>query len=166
MVSPGVHYRISAIEIPSAGQLDGESGNEDRGPVDDTSYYLNTDLDLTSVEDLSALATAFEMNGMIALHLACGEDGRWSAIFETGKQHTEPETNIAAMLIVVEALPESLRAIWSACTQREFNIGYDSVSKQGIFQQGLSSHLLGRMVAVKACLRVTLYPPATEQSTQ
>lgn len=132
--------------------------------MDDTSCYLNTDLDLTSVEDLSALAAAFEAKGMITLYLACGEDGHWHAIFETDKQHTEPETNIAAMLTIVEALPETLRVVWSACIQREFNIGYNSVSKRGPFQQGLSSHILGRMTAVEASLLITLYARPFAQS--
>jgi hypothetical protein len=32
------------------------------------------------------------------------DDGRWHARFETREQHTEPESNIAAMLAVVDVV--------------------------------------------------------------
>jgi hypothetical protein len=32
-------------------------------------HYLNTDLDVTSADDLTALAAAFETKGMYALHV-------------------------------------------------------------------------------------------------
>ena len=97
--------------------------------MDDTSGYLNTDLESTAVEDLTALVEAFAGQDMLALQVACREDGRWYATFETSEQHEEPQTSIAAMLAVIEALPEPLQAVWSACTQREFNIGYACVSQ-------------------------------------
>jgi hypothetical protein len=120
--------------------------------------YLNTDLDLTSADDLTALAAAFEAAGVFPLHLTRREDGLWYACFETDEQHTEPEPNIAAMLAVVESLAPPLRPVWAACSRREFNIGYDCGLEPWAFNQGLSAELLGRMAAAGASLRVTLYP--------
>jgi hypothetical protein len=133
--------------------------------VDDTICYLNTDLDLTSVEDLSLLGSAFRARGVSPLHLTCGEDGLWYATFEVYCQH-EPESAISAMLAVVESLDDPMRAVWSRCTRREFNIGYDCGSKPWAFNQGLSSQLLARVAAAGASLRITLYPPARDKSAE
>jgi hypothetical protein len=127
--------------------------------VGETIRYLNTDLDLTSAGDLTALAAAFEARGMLPLHVTRGEDGLWYATFETGEQHEEPEPNIAALIAVVESLAEPQRAVWAGCARREFNIGYDCGGAPRAFDQGLSSELLGRVAAAGASLRITLYPP-------
>ncbi len=132
--------------------------------MDDTICYLNTDLDLTSPVDLTSLVTALEATGLLPLHSARREDGLWYATCETGEQFGEPEANIAAMLAVIEALPEGPRATWSACTRRELNVGFDCGAKPWAFNQTLSSELLGRIAAVGASLRITIYPPRPEHS--
>ena len=132
--------------------------------MEHTIGYLNSDLDLTSGDDLTALAAAFEAAGLFPLHVTLREDGLWYATFETEVQHTQPDSNIAAMLTVIEGLPEPLRTVWAGCTLREFNIGYDCGFKPWAFNQGLTSQLLGRMAAAGASLRITLYPPASEKT--
>jgi hypothetical protein len=72
--------------------------------------------------------------------------------------HTEPEPNIATVLAAVESLAPPLRAVWSGCSLREFNIGYDCGREPWAFNQGLSAEVLGRIAAVGASLRWTLYP--------
>lgn len=120
--------------------------------------YLNTDLDLISAGDVTALAVAFEAAGVRPLHVTQGEDGLWYACFETYEQHTQPEPNIAAMLAVVESLTPTLSSVWAGCSRREFNIGYDCGLAPWSFNQGLSTELLGRIAAAGASLRFTLYP--------
>ena len=120
--------------------------------------YRNTDLDLISTDDLTALVGAFDANGVSPLHVTHGDDGRWYATFETTLQHTEPEPNIAAMLDVIESLSETLRPTWDRCTLREFDIGYDCGAEPWGFNQGLSVTLLNRLVQAGASLRITLYP--------
>ncbi|HEV3079026.1 MAG TPA: hypothetical protein VGY66_04580 [Gemmataceae bacterium] len=126
--------------------------------VDGTICYLNTDLDLSSSDDLTALAAVFESRGVFPLHVARGDDGLWYATFEVLDQHTEPEPNIAVMVAVVESFGEPHRSVWLGCTLREFNIGYDCGAEPWAFNQGLSCGLLGRMAAIGASLRFTLYP--------
>lgn len=120
--------------------------------------YLNTDLDVTSASDLTSLAATFEAGGVSPLHVTRGDDGLWRAVFETDNQYTDPETTISEMLAVVESLCPSRQSIWSGCSQREFNVGYDCGTEPWAFNQGLSTELLGRMAAVGASLRITLYP--------
>jgi hypothetical protein len=135
----------------------------ENGVMDNTICYLNTDLVLTSPNDLTELATIFESQGIVPLHVTRGDDGLWYATFETyadetHAQHTEPEPNIAVMVAVVESLGEAHRSVWQGCTRREFNIGYDCGAEPWAFNQGLSCALLGRIAAVGASLRFTLYP--------
>lgn len=126
--------------------------------MDGTISYLNTDLDLISSDELTALVGVFESRGVFPLHVMYRDDGLWYATFETQDEHTEPEPNIAAMVVVVESLAEPHRSMWLGCTRREFNIGYDCGAEPWAFNQELSSGLLGRIAGVGASLRVTLYP--------
>lgn len=126
--------------------------------MDRTICYLNTDLELISPVDLTALARVLKSHGISPLHVTLCDDDCWHAIFETADQHAEPETNIVAMVAAVESLVPRHQSIWHRCTQREFNIGYDCGDKPWAFNQGLSKELLGRIAALSASLRWTLYP--------
>ena len=133
--------------------------------MEHTICYLNTDLVLTSANDLMALTAAFNASGMFTLRCDCHDDGIWYASFETDDlcNRHQPEQDIVAMLAVVESLDEPLRAVWSGCTLREFDIGYDCGNKPWAFNQGLTSVLLGRIAAAGASLRITLYPLTREK---
>lgn len=139
--------------------------------MDNTICYLNTDLDLNSEEDLTALAEAFQAAEVFALHVTRLDNGHWYATFETDQQHNEPETNIAAILSVVESFPPPLRAAWDRCTRREFNVGYDCGVNPWAFNQALSTSVLKRLAVAGGSLRITLYPdrqpsaPATPLTT-
>lgn len=133
--------------------------------MDNTICYLNTDLDLTSSEDLTTLVALFGSRGVFPVHVTQGKDGPWYATFETEYQHPEPEPNIAAMIAVVESPGEPHLSLWLGCTRREFNIGYDCGAEPWAFNQSLSCELLGRMAATGTSLRFTLYPEC-HQGTQ
>lgn len=120
--------------------------------------YLNTDLDVSSATDLNALAVALESKGVLPLHVTRHHSGLWTAPFETGDDHQEPEANILVMLDAIESLTVPNRSAWQNCTRREFNIGYDCGDEPWAFNQGLSRELLGRIAAVGTSLRWTIYP--------
>lgn len=130
--------------------------------MDNTICYLNTDLDLVCSEDLTDIANAFDVAGAYPLHVTKGDDGTWSATFETHEHHDEPDPTIAQMLAIVESLVEPLRSVWWRCTVREFNVGYDCGAEPWAFNQALSPDVLGRMAAVGTSLRITLYPDREE----
>jgi len=134
--------------------------------LDGVITYLNTDLDLTSAQDLTTLARAFESRGVFALHVTRCDNGLWRATFETDDDHSEPESNIAAILAVSESLSKELRLIWDSCTQKEFNVGYDCGSSPWAFNEGLSANLVGRMVAAGVSFRVTLYPDRAQDAAK
>lgn len=122
--------------------------------------YCNTDLELMSSHDLTALAAALTLRGVEPLHgVSRIDDTSWQTWFETMPTfHTEPEPNIAAMLDAVESLPPELRADWDGCTTRIFNLGYDCGDEPWAFNQSLSAGLLARIAAAGASLTITLYP--------
>jgi hypothetical protein len=82
----------------------------------------------------------------------------WYATFETDEHFDEPEPNIAAIVSVFESLAAPLRFTWDNCGLRKVNLGYDCGDEPWAFNQGLSAELLGRIAAVGAPLRLTLYP--------
>ena len=120
--------------------------------------YLNTDLDLVSTADLTALAADLEARGLDSLHVDRQEDSQWIAIFESSAGYDQPETTILMLLDVIESLDEPSRRAWWECTKREFNIGYDCGSEPWAFNQALSNQTLLRMANAGAGLRITLYP--------
>lgn len=126
--------------------------------MNNTIEYLNTDLKLISADNLSGLAEAFKAAGVPPMYVTHEADGLWYAFFETHEPFEELGPNIAAMVEVVESWTGPLRSVWDGCTLREFNVGYDCGAKPWAFNQGVPAELLGRMAAVGASLRITLYP--------
>lgn len=121
--------------------------------------YLNTDLDLSAEFDLDPLAAALESLRVFPLHVTQGEDGAWYSTFELLGQEADPETTIVKLLDAIEALDETAQDLWSKCSFREFNIGYEGGQEPGVFSTGLDSDLLARIALLGASLRVTVYPP-------
>ena len=118
--------------------------------------YLTTDLDLQATLDLAPLADAMPQEGLFAFH--GGTDGSWYARFGATSGFHEPNQDIDAMLTAIEALDEPSRNLWSACTSRKFNIGYDCGDTPWGFHQELLPPTLARMAAVGASLVITIYP--------
>jgi len=120
--------------------------------------YLNTDLDLISSRDLTDLAAALDAGGVFPLHVTRDGDGFWHARFETADQYPDPAASIAALVAAAESLSETHRAIWSGCSMRELNIGYDCEAEAAVLNNSLSPELLRRVAAVGASLAITVYP--------
>ena len=99
-----------------------------------------------------------------ALHVSQSDDGRWHAGLETDEQFNHPEPNIVALVMAIEALDPHFRALWSACTSREFNIGYECGDAPWAFNHELTAATLARVAALGVSLRITLYPPDTATS--
>jgi hypothetical protein len=127
-------------------------------------HYLNTDLDLVAEHNLAALAAALDLCGVFPLHVDQRDDTMWYATLETEEQFTQPEPNITALLSAIESLDGQARELWSACTSREFNIGYDCGDEPWAFNHQLTPATLARIAALGVSLRITLYPTATATS--
>ncbi|GAB2600301.1 hypothetical protein [Spirosoma areae] len=120
--------------------------------------YLNTDLILLAPYDLAPLAEALMSHGvLVSLYVGPGQNGLWSATFETTGSCSEPDLNIGVMLMAIDALDEPSRKLWAACTSREFDIGYECGDEPRVFSQHLSTAILARIAAVGARVVITLY---------
>jgi hypothetical protein len=129
--------------------------------------YLNTDLELRAPCDLSPLAEALTQDGLlIALHVLTRPDGSGSARFETTTGFQELDVNLAAMLTVIEALPEPTRRLWSDCTERVFDIGYEIGTEGGPFSQQLRAITIERIAAARVSIMLTIYRPTAEDNSQ
>ncbi len=118
--------------------------------------YLNTDLDLVCDIDPSKLASEFEARDLVAL-VTLGDDGNFYVLCED-YNGAEPESNIRRLLEAVDALSEESRKLWTRCSKREFNIGYECGDEPWSFNQGIANDVLRRMGECNASFRITLYP--------
>jgi hypothetical protein len=118
--------------------------------------YLNTDLDLVCDVDPATLVTELEAVDL-AVHVTPGEDGLFYVLCEDSND-TEPEPNIVRLLDAIEALSGPAGELWTRCSKREFNVGYDCGDEPWSFNQGISNDVLKRMAGCGASFRVTLYP--------
>jgi len=121
-----------------------------------TIKYLNTDLDLVCDVDLSMLASELEERGLFA-HITSGDDGRFHLMCEDFND-TEPEPNIKRLLDAIDSLSDDSQKLWSRCSKREFNVGYDCGDEPWSFNQGIPNDVLRRMADCGASFRITLYP--------
>jgi len=136
-----------------------KAGSRRRALDDVKIRYLNTDLDLRSAKDLTALSDFFKSHGAYCLHVTHGEDDLYYATLEADTTCREPEQSISALMSIVESLKGSEKLLWRSCTLREFNIGYDCGSEPWAFNHAISNPLLHRLATAGAALRLTLYPP-------
>jgi hypothetical protein len=120
--------------------------------------YCNTDLDLYSPNELTALAAALERRGLALMRPVMRITEGWFCGFSWGGECFDaPEQSISAMLAAIEALDPPLRSAWAGCSLRVFDIGYDCGKEPFAFRQELSAGILVRLTAVGATLRITLY---------
>jgi hypothetical protein len=128
-------------------------------------HYLNTDLELFGEQSLAPLAERLASGGIFSLHDDERAANGWCVTLETEEQFTEPESNIAAILSVVENFDVHSRQLWAACMSRELNIGYDCGDEPWAFNHAISATTVRRMAALGISLRITLYPADAETST-
>ncbi|RLS56309.1 MAG: hypothetical protein DWH91_06930 [Planctomycetota bacterium] len=123
-----------------------------------TSFIL-TELVLHSAGDLTSLAAVLEAQGLMATHRPLPMDEpMW--IFQgicSGEEFDGPETEIAAMLAVVESLDPHTRALWDGCSRRVFDFAYDCGVKPVTVRHDLSAGTMARLAAAGGSLRITLY---------
>ncbi len=124
--------------------------------------YANTDLELESPVDIRPLTAELEARNMMTINDPRLDGKVWRVRLITVGSSNNPEESISAMVASIESIPKSMKANWSKCTVREFDIGYHVGTKPWAFNQAVSHELLARMVALGGSLRITIYPPPTK----
>jgi hypothetical protein len=124
--------------------------------------YLNTDLDLVCERNLMPLTTALNARGVYPLSVQQGGCDLWYSTLEVNSdvdapELLEPESTILVMLDAIEAIDGEAKRLWSECSKREFNIGYDCGDEPRALCNGLTNSTLSRIASLGASLGITLY---------
>lgn len=120
-------------------------------------HYLNTDLDLLSAKELSPLVQAFAGE---AFCLYCGEEGsrHFRATFEMNGLVNSPDIIMQHFCFLAESLEGEARALWDGSFKKVFDIGYEGGVDHASYTDEIRVDTLKRVVALGACIRITVYP--------
>ncbi len=118
--------------------------------------YLNTDLELESENDVTAIVEAFGED-VIVLHHGMAR-ALHHAAFGIAGSHAGPDEDIRYFCTRVEALPPEARTVWNGCCTRVFDIGYKSGNGSPAYRSELRSGTVRAVSAIGASIVVTVYP--------
>lgn len=127
------------------------------------SRYLNTDLDIESVEDLSPLIKILKRKCDL-LHGGKDDAGLWRVTIEArnsgfvGGEGHDQVADINEILKVIESLSDEIQKLLLGAQKFEFNIGWQSSEKRPVGAFSLPTELLGRVAGIGATIAVTIYP--------
>jgi hypothetical protein len=126
-----------------------------RRAAEETTRFLNVDLDIWSQTSLDSLVKAFGKNVIV---LFAGKEGRrYGAHLELSMQSDNADQLLRRFVMLVDRLPRSARRLWSQARIREFNVGIQAASKPHSFVLGLQPDTLAAAARVNARIGVTVY---------
>lgn len=126
--------------------------------------YLNTDLDIESLDDLSPIVQQFGQD-VFVLYRDEAEGHRFAS-FEVAEDQPDADAAISQFCTLIEAFPARERSVWNSCLKRVFDIGYESGTESGRFRSEISAATVSRAAALGASIMVTIYfhPDSNEAS--
>ncbi|MEM7016599.1 MAG: hypothetical protein AAF512_04560 [Pseudomonadota bacterium] len=123
--------------------------------------FINVDLELEGHESLQPIAEHF---GESVSVLGCGAwGGYFQAAFEIAGGASDPDSIINIFCTLINALGPREMKLWKNTFRREFNIGYESGLEPRSYESIIRSDTVSRINAVGASIRITIYPPNSEQ---
>ncbi len=123
---------------------------------EDTTIFLNVDLDIFSKSRLDQLVAAF--GEKIDLHYVGRDRSRYSAHFAlSGILSNSADSTIKALVNLVEKLPSPARKLWNDAQVKNFNIGIQGGIKPRFTEFPLHSDTLRAVVKLGARVVITVY---------
>ena len=121
--------------------------------------FINIDMELESTSDLNELAEHWKGKVFI-LNAGPTESGFRLALEPLihGGLSRDPAECADYLLGLVAALPPKLINIWSTCTSRVFDFGFDGGLESSPIHTTMDSKLLFRLAQLKIDFRITVYP--------
>lgn len=121
--------------------------------------FLNLDLELESDRELPVLEKELGRGSHI-LYSGPVPGGYRLALepLVDGKLNADADACTEHFLSMLEALPDSGRAEFSACRSRVFDYGFDGGLEANPIRTDLSSGHVGRIAALGLTVRITTYP--------
>jgi hypothetical protein len=121
----------------------------------ETTTFLNVDLDISSSENLTALAAALEPR-LTALHVG-RVSRKYLARFELRGQPRNPNAAIRALVSALEELKPRHRAIWKRASVLEFNIGFQAAHDAQPQEFRLDPEIVAMVARLKGKIVITIY---------
>ena len=128
-------------------------------------HYINTDMEIESLEDLSPIVEYFADDVFVLYHGEAMGHRRASfevssIVSEVGGLVPDADATINHFCMFAESLPDRERAIWDRCSKKFFDIGYEGGTHSEVFRSELRSGTIKRVAALGASIVVTIYPPS------
>jgi hypothetical protein len=124
---------------------------------DNTTRFLNVDLEILAKFDLQPLAAA--LGPRVNVLYAGRERGLYSTHLELNVQAKTADAVIRGFIVLIRGLPQSKRKLWDAAAVRDFNIGVQSAAKDKPYELELAAPTIKAVSALNARLVVTVYAP-------
>jgi hypothetical protein len=119
-------------------------------------HFLNVDLDIYSKHDLQPLVKRL---GRKVIALYVGRDrGEYCARLELADVSKTVDSTIWAICGLIEALPESARALWNAATIRSFSIGIQAGTHPSPRDFTIRPRTVNAVSKLGAQIVLTIYP--------
>jgi hypothetical protein len=125
--------------------------------ADNTTRFLNVDLDLYAKFDLKPLVDALGLK-VIVLYVG-RERGLHSARLELNRQPTTADAAIRGLTLLIHGLPRAKRKLWDTATTRDFNIGVQSAADAKLSEIKLAVQTLKAASLLNARVVFTGYAP-------
>ena len=127
----------------------------DRVTLQDTTSFLNVDLDIWSRTSLHPLVNAF---GKRVIVLSVGKEGRrYGAHLELSAGTNDPDRLLRRFVKQVQQLPRSAKVLWNGARVREFNVGVQAGRQPHAFELRLEPETVRAVASVKAQIGFTVY---------
>jgi len=121
---------------------------------EETTNFLNVDLDIFSKSRLEPLVAAF--GDKLWVHYVGREGSRYSAHLECGFPR-DPNAGIKALVSLVRQLPTHARKLWKNAQVKDFNIGIQAGIKPHYCEFPLHLDTLDEIVNLGARVVITVY---------
>jgi len=122
-----------------------------------TTRFLNVDLDIYAKFDLQPLVDAFGQK-VIVLYVG-RERGLYSAHLELNVLPKSADAVIRGFAGLIRGLPRAKRKVWDTATTRDFNIGVQSAAKAKPYEIKLAAPTIKAVSFLNARVLVTVYAP-------
>ena len=116
--------------------------------------FINVDLELFSKEDLSSIAE--ELKGKIYPLTNEFIEGTYNLAFECSLNELEPSVVLEEFISLLNSLSAESKALLAECSQKVFDVGYDS-GYESFVSHVVSNSLLSKIVDLGFELRLTVY---------
>ena len=119
--------------------------------------YLNTDLEIESIDDLTPIIDEFGGDVICLFHGRVRDLNR--ASFEVAGSMSDANECIRMFYSLVEGLSAEARAVWDSCTRRTLDVGFEGGHDRENCQQTIEHKVLALAASIGTHLVITVYPP-------